>query len=62
MRVFLFFNVFSGFEGMGNGHTRVEVKEGQKITQEYILALERYCKAKNGYLTFTVTGFQELEA
>jgi hypothetical protein len=62
MRVFLFFNAFSTPQGQGYGHVRVTLPEDMKMTHEVILQVERQTKAKEGYLAFTVTSFQELEA
>jgi hypothetical protein len=63
MRVFLFFNVFSiPGQGVGNGHVRITVPEGVKITHELVLSVERQCMASGTYASFVVTGWQELEA
>jgi hypothetical protein len=62
MRIFLFFNEFSSREGTGRGHVRIELREGQKLTEELVLYVERQCKAAGGYDMFVITGWQELEA
>lgn len=62
MRIFLMFNEFSSRAGAGRGHVRITLREGQKLTQEVVLEVERQAKKANGYDMFVITGWQELEA
>lgn len=63
MRKFLFFNMYSvRGVGMGSGHMTVSLAEGQLLTQDVVLEVERQAKAANPeYASFTVTNIVPLE-